>query len=125
VGCATDPAGVKIGLDLVEVGRIERLSGKWGRRFLKRVFTEEELRSALKRKRAFEHLAARFAAKEALIKAAGLRPRWQKIEVSNASSGEPYFSKLPGELDPGRVKLSLSHTAGIAAAIVLVEDQFR
>jgi len=111
---------MKIGIDLVEVARIERLITKWGQRFLERVFTERELEYSLSRKRAAEHLAARFAAKEALIKARGSRGRWREIEVMNAPSGEPYFSRLPAGLDPGRVRLSLSHDSGVAAAIVLI-----
>jgi holo-[acyl-carrier protein] synthase len=113
---------MRIGLDLVEVARIERLSARWGRRFLERVFTPQELDYSLGKKRAPEHLAARFAAKEALIKASGLSSPWRRIEVLNAPSGEPYFSKLPAGLDPKRVRLSLSHDGGVAVAIVLIED---
>ncbi|MCR4403814.1 MAG: holo-ACP synthase [Candidatus Acetothermia bacterium] len=105
----------------MEIGRIERLVDRWGERFLKRVFTEEELRSSLGRRRSAEHLAARFAAKEALIKAAGLPSGWRRIEISNRRSGEPYFSQLPEGLAPERVRLSLSHAAGVAMAIVLIE----
>lgn len=124
MGHAADPTrGIRIGLDLVEVERIERLVKRWGQRFLERVFTEEELRSSLRRRRGAVHLAARFAAKEALIKAAQLPPHWQRIEVSNRDSGEPYFSQLPEGLAPERVRLSISHAAGVAMAIVLIEDQ--
>lgn len=114
-----------IGLDLVEVRRIERLTRRWGRRFLDRIFTEGELASVLGKRKPAEHLAARFAAKEALLKAANLLPcrRWREIEVRNRPSGEPYFSKLPEGLEPERVKLSLTHAAGVAVAIVLIESR--
>jgi len=111
---------MRVGLDLVEVERIERLARRWGRRFLERVFTPRELDYSLSRRRSAEHLAARFAAKEALIKAAGLGPRWREIEVANTPSGEPYFSILPAGLETKRIRLSLAHDGGVAAAIVLI-----
>ena len=89
---------------------------------MERVFTPRELDRSLSRRRATEHLAAQFAAKEALVKASGLSPSWRGIEVLHTPSGEPYFSQLPGGLEPERVKLSLSHAAGLAVAIVLIED---
>lgn len=117
-----DPARVRVGLDLVEVDRFARLIERWGERFLERVFTPDELRAGLARRQAAEHLAARFAAKEALVKAAGLPLwSWQEIEVASLPSGEPYFSRLPGGLDPGRARLSLAHAAGLAVAVVVLE----
>jgi len=113
---------MKVGLDLVEVARIERLAARWGEQFLKRIFTPWELDYSLTGKRSAEHLAARFAAKEAVRKAAGLSLRWREIEVANAPSGEPYFSKLPAGLEMEKIRLSLTHDGGIAAAVVLIED---
>lgn len=112
----------RIGVDLVEIARIEGLRERWGQRFLERIFTNRELSYALSKRRAPEHLAARFAAKEALIKAHGLPSPWKEIEVSKTTSGEPRFSKLPGGLKPERVQLSLAHTASLAIAIVLIES---
>ncbi|MFQ6118141.1 MAG: holo-ACP synthase [Candidatus Bipolaricaulia bacterium] len=112
-----------MGIDLVEVARIEGLMGRWGEHFLKRIFTERELKYSLDRRRASEHLAARFAAKEALAKAAQLHPRWREIEVLTTPRGVPYFSRLPQGLEPNQVRLSLSHAAGMAIAIVLIEDR--
>lgn len=111
---------MRVGLDLVEVARIERLVARWGERFLLRVFTDNELAYSLNRRRVYEHLAARFAAKEALSKAAGLGPRWREIEVLNSPSGEPYFSILPAGLETKKIRLSLAHDGGIAAAVVLI-----
>jgi holo-[acyl-carrier protein] synthase len=113
---------MKVGLDFVEVARVERLAARWGEQFLKRIFTKRELDYSLCRKRSAEHLAARFAAKEALIKAAGLGPRWREIEVVNAPSGKPYFSILPAGLEMKKILLSLTHDGRIAAAVVLIED---
>ncbi len=114
------PGKLKIGLDLVEVARVERLIDRWGERFLERLFTPAELDYARARRRPGEHLAARLAAKEALIKAWGRPLRWREIEVATAPSGEPFFSRLPAELASWGVRLSLSHTGGLAAAVVLL-----
>jgi holo-[acyl-carrier protein] synthase len=122
MGRGPDPARVRVGLDLVEVERLARLIERWGERFLERVFTPGELQACLPRRRAAEHLAARFAAKEALVKAAGLRRAWpwREIEVASRPWGEPYFSRLPEGLDPGRARLSLAHAAGLAVAVVVL-----
>jgi len=112
---------MKVGIDLVEVARIERLVARWGERFLRRTFTGQELDYSLSRRRAYEHLAARFAAKEALAKAADLPPRWGEIEVLNSPSGKPYFSRLPAGLELKRVQLSLAHADKVAVAVVLIE----
>ncbi len=112
----------RIGVDVVEVARIEQLRERWGRRFLERIFTSRELSYSLTRGRAAEHLAARFAAKEALLKAYGLASLWREIEVSNTVSGQPYFSRLPPGLKLERVQLSLAHAVGMAIAFVLIES---
>lgn len=118
----TEPElGLKIGLDLVEVARVERLVERWGERFLERLFTPLELDYARARRRPGEHLAARLAAKEALIKAWGRPLKWREIEVATARTGEPFFSRLPAELASWRARLTLSHTGGLAAAVVLLE----
>ncbi|MBI1893192.1 MAG: holo-ACP synthase, partial [Candidatus Rokubacteria bacterium] len=74
-----------IGVDLVRVERIREMMERWDRRFLSRVFTPEELSYCLKRRRPEQHLAARFAAKEAALKALGtglaMGVRWREIEI--------------------------------------------
>lgn len=111
-----------IGVDVVRVSRMEELVQRWGERFLNRVFTADELDYSLKRKRAYEHLSARFAAKEAYIKASGVRASWKEIEVSSSGFARPCFSQLPDEADPAKVHLSLSHIEQEAITAVLIEE---
>ena len=81
------------GVDIVEINRIKRLSKEWGDSFLKRIFTEKELDYSKKKKFSHQHLAARYAAKEAVLKAFGDRKskliNWKDIEVKNLWSGRP------------------------------------
>jgi holo-[acyl-carrier protein] synthase len=109
------PAG--IGIDLVETARIRRLAAN--PRFLSRVFTGVELAYCGTSLNRFERLAARFAVKEAVIKAfddkeLGLRD----IEVENSASGRPQVrvAKYPR----ASIMVSITHTARYAAAAVFV-----
>jgi len=123
-----------MGVDLAEVPRIRSAVERHGQRFLERVFTKRELayvdrRGAVSR---FERLAARFAAKEAGMKAIGTGWRrgvgWQDFEVSNLSSGRPTLllhgaaEKVAAELGVRNVVLSLTHTAEQAMAVVVLES---
>ena len=122
---------VGIGIDVVEIARIRRLMERWQDRFLQRVFTEAELAYALPRHDPAQHLAARFAAKEATLKALGtglsMGVRWREMEVRRGR-GQPPGLALSGrtaELGEARgirrLHVSLSHDAGLAVAQVLVE----
>jgi holo-[acyl-carrier protein] synthase len=124
---------VGIGIDVVEIARIRRLMERWRERFLQRVFTESELAYALGRQDPAQHLAARFAAKEATLKALGtglsMGVRWREMEVRRAR-GEPPRLSLSGrtaELGEARgvqrLHVSLTHDAGLAMAEVLAEGK--
>ena len=82
-----------IGADVVQISRIHTLLERWGNRFLQRVFTTAEIAYCLKRKTPASHLAVRFGAKEAFLKALGVGYdegiRWKDIEVLRHSSGRP------------------------------------
>ena len=116
------------GIDLVEVARIARLVDEHGQRFLDRCFTAHEQQCAQDTKRRNEHLAARFAAKEAVLKAMGLglgACRWHDIEVVRADSGRPAL-RLSGaalaasdERGIERWLLTLTHTALLAEAVAV------
>ena len=120
------------GIDIVETSRIKRLVEEHGQRFLDRCFTPEEQRyCALNEKRYFEHLAGRFAAKEAVLKVLGTGWRggiaWTDVEVVREASGQPKI-KLTGECDRiakeigiSRWHVSISHieTHATASAIGL------
>jgi holo-[acyl-carrier protein] synthase len=123
---------VGIGIDVVEIARIRRLRERWQDRFLQRVFTEAELAYALRRHDPAQHLAARFAAKEATLKALGtglsMGVRWREMEVRRPRGQAPclMLSGRTAELADARgirrLHVSLSHDAGLAVAQVLAED---
>lgn len=118
------------GVDLVEVGRIRDLAERHGERFFERCFTAGERAYADSRpKRRFEHYAARFAAKEALLKALGTGLRngisWTDIEVRTEPSGRPGIAlsgrcaALAREAGIDAWFLSMSHTEAQAIASVI------
>lgn len=111
-----------VGIDIVDVERIEGLYQRYGRRFLDRVFTESEIDYSLRARgnRVYEHLAARFAAKEAVIKALGYRVPLRSIELNNDASGKP---TITCGLVEGKIEASLSHTDRLAIAHVLIEGE--
>lgn len=118
---------IQIGIDIVAVARLESALALWPR-LADRLFTSEERRYAQTRARPGEHLAARFAAKEAAFKALGVgwpRVSWQDVEV--VSTGGPPSLVLRGraaELAAGLSALvSLAHDGGMAAATVLLVAQ--
>ena len=118
------------GIDLIEVERIRRMLQEHGERFLQRCFTESEQAYAdAAKKRRFERYAARFAAKEAVMKALGTGWRdgiaWTDIQVIREPSGKPTLEVrrgcggIAGRLGISRGHISLSHTSAheIASAI--------
>jgi holo-[acyl-carrier protein] synthase len=117
-----------IGIDVVEINRIQQTIERWGNRFLQKVFTGTELRYCLARKNPTQHLAARFAAKEAVSKAlatgwSGIF-RWQDVEVVNDAIGKPevrFLGRLGDTLHDRRVHISLSHAETIVVAVAVVE----
>jgi holo-[acyl-carrier protein] synthase len=118
-----------LGIDMVEVGRIKRALNRWGERFLHRVFTSEE-RDYCKRK-AFpeQSLAARFAAKEAVLKAIGTGLsggiRWTDVRIVNGKSGRPEVrlgKNITQRIGNKKILLSISHTKEFAIAQVILLD---
>ena len=122
---------VGVGVDLVENARIEHSVERFGERFLHRVFTAGEIKYSQSMKYPARHLAARFAAKEALSKAFGTgigkSMGWKDIDVRRKESGEPYVvleggaKKLADERQVSKVSISLSHTEHHAMAVIVVE----
>ena len=117
------------GIDLVVCARLKAAIGRHGERLLKRVFTPAELEYCRDRKRELEHLAGRFAAKEAVLKVLGTGWRrginWTDVEIRNDPSGRPrvYLSgrcrQIADERGLGEIVVSISHIAthAIASAI--------
>jgi holo-[acyl-carrier protein] synthase len=123
---------VGTGIDIAEVPRIRQALARFGERFLKRVFTPEEIRYCMGKPNAAERLAARFAAKEAGMKAIGTGLRkgvtWQDVEVVRQPGQRPTVrfsgsaAAFAASLGCRRTHLSLSHTAEQAIAHVILED---
>ncbi len=116
-----------IGIDIVEVSRVAGAAERFGQRFLRRIYTPLELEKSHGDRH--QYLAARFAAKEAAMKALGTGwgggVRWVEVEVDNLPSGQPVMS-LSGaartradSLGVRTIHLSISHTADHAMAQVL------
>ncbi len=122
---------VGIGIDLVEVSRIEASLAKHGERFQDRILCPDESAYCRQFRQPAQHVAARFAAKEAVAKAfgtgLGAKIGWRDIEVRRRESGEPTVvlhgnaQTLLQERGGRRVLLSLSHTAHNAIAIAIIE----
>jgi holo-[acyl-carrier protein] synthase len=116
-----------VGIDLIEVARVEESLGKYGRRFLDRIYTQREQRYCNGRA---DRLAARFAAKEAVSKALGTGigdTTWHEIEVINEENGRPTLL-LHGaaqdlarkqNLDAWSISLSHTETHAISAAVAM------
>lgn len=120
------------GIDLTEVARIQRTVERHGVRFLDRVFTAAEQAYCLPRRSSAESLAARFAAKEAAAKALGTGisrgVTWSEIEVVREPGGKPSLrfhgraAEIAARMGVARAALSLTHTADLAIASVVLED---
>jgi holo-[acyl-carrier protein] synthase len=123
---------VGTGVDIAEVGRIRAAMERFGDRFLNRVFTPDEARYCLGKPNAAERLAARFAAKEAGMKAIGTGLRhgitWRDVEVVRLPGQRPMLkfggkaAEFAARLGCKRTHLSLSHTADQAIAHVILES---
>ena len=120
-----------IGIDLVENKRIEKIISKWGEKFLQRVFSEGEINYCGRHIQASLHYGARFAAKEAFLKALGIGlgrgVKLLEIEVVHDDQGKPDLflhgaahQQIEQKLIK-RIHLSLTHTRNYASAIVILE----
>jgi len=124
---------VGTGVDITEVPRIKAALERFGDRFLKRVFTPGEISYALGKANAAERLAARFAAKEAGMKAIGTGLRrgvtWRDLEVVRLPGQRPTLkftgkaAEFAAQLGCKRAHLSLSHTRDQAIAHVILESE--
>ena len=120
---------VGLGMDVCSVERLARvLEGPNGSRFRERVYTPTEVATCEGRSDAATAYAARFAAKEALVKALGAPPglRWRDMEVVKAANGAPGFALTGVAFQEVaargvRVLLALTHDAGVAAATVVLD----
>jgi holo-[acyl-carrier protein] synthase len=120
------------GVDLAEVPRIRASIERFGEKFISRIYTPSEIAYVRRKANSYERFAARFAAKEAGMKAIGTGWRrgvtWQDFEVANLASGKPTLkfhgvaARIAQQLGVKNVSLSLTHTAELGMAYVILED---
>jgi holo-[acyl-carrier protein] synthase len=124
------------GIDVVEIGRIERALARGGERFARRVFTPGEIADCRRHRRPARHFALRFAAKEAAMKALGTGwgagVGWHDVEVVRAGAGGAPSLRLGGGAEARardargvRARLALASGRCHALAVVLLEDPAR
>lgn len=121
---------IGIGTDIVDVPRIEKSYAEYGDRFLQRVFTDTEIEYCNRfGETRFLHFAARFAAKEAFSKAIGTGMRdgmsFKNVGIRNEPSGQPVIELFGSMLERWgghTIHVSLSHTALVGLAVVVIEE---
>jgi holo-[acyl-carrier protein] synthase len=119
---------IGIGIDIIEIDRIKESTENYGDRFLNKIYTQKELDYCLKKKYKYQHLAARFAAKEAVYKALATgwnkEVSWQNIEISNEPNGMPIVTlkgNLKKFLNKGiNLKISMSHSRDYVACMAII-----
>ena len=120
-----------IGVDIIEVGRIQSSFERFGERFINRILHPDEIAYCMSHRTPAPFIAARFAAKEAISKAfgtgIGAELGWQDMEVKRKSTGEPFVvlhgggQKLLEARGASRLHLTLSHTQAHAVAVAVLE----
>src|SRR5215468_10286280 len=120
-----------MGVDIAEVGRIQKAIERHGETFLRRLYTQKEREYCEQFKNKFERYAGRFAAKEAAMKALGTGwrrgVRWVDLEVVREAGGRPTIAldgvakEIASKLGVRRISLSITHTSAEALAQVIFE----
>ena len=120
---------INCGTDIIETKRMKNAVKKWKQAFLDRIFTNKEIEYSLGRKFYFEHLAARFAAKEAVFKAFGegfSSANFKDVEIINDKNGMPCvflkgpMKKLSQRKKVKQITVSMSHTRDYAQATAIL-----
>lgn len=122
---------IGVGTDVVSIQRIEKAVHRFGERFINKVFTDKEAVACKEKKDVAPYLAARFAAKEAVLKALGTGISngigFKDVEVFRGHGKRPEIilhgkgKEMAGTLGVKNIHLSISHDAGVAVAFVVVE----
>lgn len=120
-----------VGVDIISIHRIERAAIRWGERFLRRIFSSDELAYAMGKSNYYPSLAGMFAAKEACAKAlgCGIGPvSWLDMCIERDERGRPFvlmeeavFKRITG-ISNYRIHLSISHDEDNAIAMVVIES---
>ncbi|MFZ1520201.1 MAG: holo-ACP synthase [Ignavibacteriaceae bacterium] len=119
---------IGIGIDIIEIDRIKNSVDKFGDAFLNKIYTQNELDYCLSKHNKYQHLAARFAAKEAIYKALASswekEASWKSMEITNELNGLPvvaFFGKLKEYLsDDKDIKISLSHSENYVTGVAII-----
>ena len=118
---------VTCGTDIIEIDRVKKSIEKLGAKFLNKVFTEKEIEYCENKKmQKYQHYAARFAAKEAVLKAISqlldskFDIEWKEIEVLNDEEGRPFVNLLKKDIPIDEIDISISHCKTYAVASVIV-----
>ncbi|MFC1674700.1 holo-ACP synthase [Candidatus Omnitrophota bacterium] len=112
------------GVDITEVRRLRHAVEKWGEEFLERIFTKSELKNAKTRGSLYQHLAGRFAAKEAVFKALGDRHlNWKDVEILNDRDGKPVCVVSNSKEKRIDVQISISHVKTYAVANAIITEK--
>ena len=122
---------VALGMDLIQIDRLEKVIAARGQRFLERVFTERERAYCTSRARPATHFAGRYAVKEAVMKTLGTGwargVRWVDIEIVRAPGSPPVVelhgvsAELAAARRIARIHVTITHDAGVAAAVAVGE----
>lgn len=117
-----------IGIDIIEIERIKKSVDEYGDAFLKKIYTQTEINYSLSRPNKYQHLAARFAAKEAIYKALSSDTdkaySWQDVEIYNEVNGIPkvkFYGELKNYLnDDKQLKISMSHSENYVTCVAIL-----
>ncbi|MDD8018955.1 MAG: holo-ACP synthase [Bacteroidota bacterium] len=119
-----------IGVDIIEIERIQQSIDDYGHQFLKKLFTENEIQYCNAKQFPTQHFAARFAAKEALSKAISTgwsgEFEWKNVEIVNSPAGKPdfvFYGHTAKVLKDQTVFLSMSHSDSTVIAFVIIETK--
>lgn len=122
-----------VGIDLVDISRIEGLCNKWGGKFVERVYSEGEISYCESKPLPAQHYAARFAAKEAFLKCLGIgiggAVSLKDVEIVNDKRGKPELKirgkskKIVSPEIARNIHVSISHTDKDATAVVIIEEK--
>lgn len=117
-----------IGIDIIEIERIKKSVDEFGESFLNKIYTQTEINYSISRPNKYQHLAARFAAKEAIYKALSNDTdtvySWQDVEIYNESNGLPkvkFYGALKDYLNTGKeLKISMSHSENYVTCVAIL-----
>ncbi|HPS87807.1 MAG TPA: holo-ACP synthase [Spirochaetota bacterium] len=109
------------GIDIVNINRIKKSLEEYSGRFIAKILSDEEIKIIPSAGRD-EFIAGRFAAKEALVKAAGISLPFRNITILNDKNGKPYIKEIPDGIGNKKIHISISHDTDYAAASVIIEE---